>query len=263
VVGISIDGTENLHDLNRISGTEQPTFQKVVQGYNLLREYRVPVEILCVVHAENVKYPNEVYGFFREIGTSFITFLPLVERSLFDPRTASSLSVPPGAFGKFLCTIFDEWVEKDIGSIKIQVIEEALRIAFNQDHTLCIFKMTCGGVPVVEHNGDFYSCDHYVNKAHLLGNIMDIPLKDLLDHEKQKAFGQAKLDTLPQYCLDCEVRSMCNGECPKNRFIHAPDGEPGLNYLCEGYKMFFNHCIPFVEAVASTWKSQKSQSHGT
>jgi uncharacterized protein len=179
-----------------------------------------------------------------------------VERLPGTVSEVSERSVPAGTFGVFLSEIFDEWKEKDIGRIKIQIIEEAIRTAFGQDHTLCIFKKTCGGVPVIEHNGDFYSCDHYVDTAHKLGNIEQHTLVQLLDHPEQKSFGQAKWETLPQYCRECEVLDMCNGECPRNRFISTPSGEPGLNYLCEGYKQFFMHCRPFVDAVAAQWKSQ-------
>jgi len=257
IVGISIDGPEQLHDLYRVYRNHEPSFHRVIRVYENIRKHNVATEILCVLNADNVQHPQEVYGFFRNLGASFITFLPLVERLSADSTEVTKESVPAETFGKFLCAIFDAWVENDIGRIKVQIFEEAARTAFNQDHTLCIFKRTCGGVPVMEHNGDFYSCDHYVNANHLLGNIKDIHLKDLLDSERQKAFGQAKLNTLPGYCLDCEVRDMCNGECPKNRFISTPDGEPGLNYLCEGYKLFFQHCRPFVEAVASAWRNQK------
>jgi uncharacterized protein len=176
-----------------------------------------------------------------------------VERKTNGKAVVSQRSVPAEAFGNFLCTIFDEWVEQDIGKVKVQVFEEALRTAFNQEHTLCIFKPVCGGVPVMEHNGDFYSCDHYVNSKHLRGNIKDTSLANLLDCDEQKAFGKAKQQKLPLFCRDCEVRPMCNGECPKNRFISTPDGEPGLNYLCAGYKKFFKHCRPFVEAVATSF----------
>lgn len=255
IAGISMDGPEKLHDLFRVSKNHEPTFRKVIRGYDLLVKHHVPTEILCVVNAENVKYPEEMYDFFRQSGASFITFLPLVERIADDDPAVSQISVPAVGFGEFLCSVFDAWVENDIGRIKVQVFEEAVRTAFGQDHTLCIFKKTCGGVPVVEHNGDFYSCDHYVNSNHLLGNIKDTQLVSLLESPLQKAFGQAKLDTLPQYCLECNVLDMCNGECPKNRFILTPDGKPGLNYLCEGYKLFFNHCRPFVNAVTSAWKS--------
>jgi uncharacterized protein len=169
---------------------------------------------------------------------------------------ASDRSVNPEDFGRFLCTIFDEWLEKDIGQVKVQIFEEALRMAFQQEHTLCIFKPECGRVPVIERNGDFYSCDHFVKLQYRLGNILETPLEILLESEAQKAFGRAKLVTLPQYCRHCDVLEMCHGECPKNRFIAAPDGEPGLNYLCAGYKMFFRHSKPFVDTVARTYEKK-------
>jgi uncharacterized protein len=253
VIGISIDGPENLHDIFRLTKDGKPTFNRVMRGYDQLVIHGVDPEILCVVNAENVMYPLEVYRFFKQLGAGFITFIPLVEKLAYDSPVVSSRSVPARAFGNFLCSIFDEWVEQDIGRVKVQIFEEALRTAFKQEHTLCIFKPVCGGVPVVEHNGDFFSCDHFVTREHYLGNIREIALADLLDSDRQKAFGQAKLNTLPKFCRECEVRDMCNGECPKNRFINTPDGEPGLNYLCAGYKMFFNHCRPFAEAVAGTW----------
>jgi len=209
------------------------------------------------VNSENVKHPAEVYGFFRQLGAPFITFIPLVERQPENPGGVSNSSVPAAAFGSFLCDIFDEWVSSGIGRVKIQIFEEALRTAFNQEHTLCIFKPVCGGVPVVEHNGDFYTCDHFVSRKHLLGNIREKSLAGLLDSDRQKAFGKEKLSTLPRYCIKCTVRPMCNGECPKNRFINTPDGEPGLNYLCEGYKMFFTHCTPFVASVAEAWRQEQ------
>jgi uncharacterized protein len=171
---------------------------------------------------------------------------------------AGGRSVPAGIFGDFLNTVFDDWKEHDIGKIKVQIFEEALRTAFNQDHTLCIFKQRCGGVPVIEHNGNVYSCDHFVTPDHLLGNILEHPIAEMLDCRQQQNFGQAKQDNLPAYCLQCEVLDMCNGECPKNRFILTPDGEPGLNYLCAGYRKFFNHCKPFVQEVAARWKEEEN-----
>jgi uncharacterized protein len=255
VVGISIDGPGDLHNSNRRTIDDNNTFLNVLRGFELLKMRGVLPEILCVVNAQNVKYPLEVYSLFKELGARYISFLPLVEPEPGSPAGASKNSVPPLDFGVFLSTVFDEWVERDIGEIKIQIFEEAARTAFNQEHTLCIFKKNCGGVPVVEHTGDFYSCDHYVNPSHMLGNIKDHSLTYYLDSKEQKAFGMAKSLTLPEYCKVCEVRSMCNGECPKNRFIKAPDGEAGLNYLCDGYKYFFNHCRPFVEAIAEAWKN--------
>jgi uncharacterized protein len=256
VVGISLDGPGDMHNINRKTRSNETTLQKVIGGYELLKKHGVIAEILCVVNSGNVKYPLVVYNFFKELGAQYITFLPLVEKLSGADTGVSSNSVPALEFGYFLSAVFDEWVEKDIGEIKIQIFEEAARTAFNQDHTLCIFKVNCGGVPVVEHTGDFYSCDHYVSSGYLIGNVMAKPLASLIDSERQRAFGKAKSLTLPEYCIICEVRNMCNGECPKNRFISTPDGEPGLNYLCSGYKYFFSHCRPFVDAISAAWKNQ-------
>lgn len=257
-VGISIDGPGELHNRLRKTSGNKDTLGQVLRGYELLKEYKITSEILCVVSAVNVKYPLVVYDFFRQLGAQYITFLPLVVRNESSSSGVSPETVSPDDFGSFLITVFDEWIEKDIGSIKIQIFEEALRTAFNQDHTLCIFKKECGGVPVVEHNGDFYACDHYVDSDHLYGNIVNESLSSLLDSVKQLTFGQVKSITLPDYCRKCEVLDMCNGECPKNRFISTPDGEPGLNYLCSGYKSFFTHCIPFINILKEVWKADKT-----
>ena len=256
VVGISLDGPERYHSVNRIGKDGKACFEEVLMGYQLLKTYDIPFEILCVVNSDNVNHPLEVYRFFKQLETRFITFLPLVEKQNPTAGAVTCQSVDAKAFGEFLCTIFDEWKTSDIGKIKIQVFEEALRPAFGLDHTLCIFKKTCGGVPVLEKNGDVYSCDHFVRKENLLGNIHHNSLVSLLNSPAQKLFGEAKLATLPEYCLKCEVLNMCNGACPKDRFIRTPDGEVGLNYLCEGYKLFFNHCKPFMEEVAEVWKGR-------
>ncbi|MDR2910902.1 MAG: anaerobic sulfatase maturase [Bacteroidales bacterium] len=248
-VGISIDGPEVFHNAMRHTSDKAGSFEKTLNGCLLLREYGVNPEILCVVNSYNVKYPLIVYDFFKMLGVDYITFLPLIEKN------NKSASVPALEFGLFLSAVFDEWLKSDIGSVKIQIFEEALRTAFNQEHSLCIFRERCGSVPVIEHNGDFYSCDHFVEKNRPLGNINEHSLVHFLKHPIQKAFGDIKLNTLPQYCIECEVRNMCNGECPKNRFIKSPDGEPGLNYLCEGYKYFFNHCKPFINSVSEVWKT--------
>lgn len=257
-IGISIDGPGELHNRLRKTAGNKGTLSQVLRGFELLKEHGITSEILCVVSAVNAKYPLIVYDFFRQIGAQYITFLPLVVRSGNSSSGVSPETVGPDDFGSFLVSIFDEWIEKDIGWIKIQIFEEALRTAFSQDHTLCIFKKECGGVPVVEHNGDFYACDHYVDNEHLFGNIMNDSLSSLLDSKKQLSFGKAKSVTLPDYCRKCEVLDMCNGECPKNRFISTPDGEPGLNYLCRGYKMFFSHCIPFISVLREVWKADKA-----
>jgi len=256
LIGISLDGTEEFHNICRRRIDDSASWREVISGYQLLMKYGIVPEVLCVVNAENVRQPRVVYSFFKKLGAEYITFLPLVENEPGSPGGVSKMSVPSEEFGYFLSNIFDEWIENDIGKVKIQIFEEAARSAFGQEHTLCIFKRNCGGVPVVEHNGDFYSCDHYVNRDHFLGNIRDHSLSRLLNSKIQKAFGRAKSADLPQYCVNCEVKSMCNGECPKNRFILTPDGETGLNYLCSGYKYFFNHCRPFVDAIADAWKNQ-------
>ncbi len=253
-VGISLDGPEQYHNIYRTGPRRSATFARVIRGLNIIKKYNVPHEFLCVVSNDNVFSPLEVYRFFRDLGASYITFLPLVEKKTGTAHEVSPASVRPADFGSFLSAIFDEWLEKDIGKVKVQIFEEALRAAFGQEHTLCIFRKICGGVPVVEMNGDFYSCDHYVNYEHRIGNIIDRSLADMLDDPRQKSFGESKYTSLPRYCLGCDVLGMCHGECPKNRFVTAPTGEDGLNYLCEGYKYFFTHCRPFIDEVASVWK---------
>jgi uncharacterized protein len=228
-----------------------------MRGYEILRRHGVGPEILCVVSARNVSDPLRVYRFFKRIGAPYLTFLPLVEP---DPKTASGAgpdSVPAEAWGDFLCAVFDEWVGADIGRIKVQIFEEAARTAFGQEHSLCLFRPVCGDIPVVEHNGDVYSCDHFVDPGHRLGNIRDASLSEFLESRAQRAFGRAKLERLPRFCLACEVRDMCGGECPRNRFLLTQDGEAGLNYLCPGYRRFSNHCRPFVDTVAGEWNRRK------
>ena len=255
-VGLSLDGPRKVHDRFRLTRDGRPSFDDTMRGYEVLRRHNVAKDILCVVGAHNVSRPLEVYGFFREIGASFVTFLPLVERRPDRADGASPETVRPAAWGEFLCAVFDAWVGRDIGRIKIQIVEEAARTAFGQEHSLCIFRPVCGDIPVLERNGDLFSCDHYVDAAHRLGNIGDVPLLELLESPGRRAFGRAKFETLPRACRTCEVLEMCHGECPKNRFVQAPDGEPGLNYLCAGYKAFFLHARPFVAAVAAEWRRQ-------
>lgn len=258
-VGLSLDGPRELHDRYRLTRDGRSTFDGTMRGYELLRRQGVPTDVLCVVSANNVGHAAEVYGFFKEIGASYVTFLPLVEPRPDAPGGVSPDTVPAEAWGDFLCAVFDEWVAGDIGRVKIQIIEEAARSAFGQEHSLCIFRPVCGDIPVVERNGDFYSCDHFVDAAHRLGNIRETPLVELLESAPQRAFGLAKQERLSRVCGACDVRAMCNGECPKNRFASAPDGEPGLNYLCAGYKKFFTRVRPFVAEVAAEWRRQNAK----
>jgi uncharacterized protein len=255
-VGLSLDGARELHDRYRVTRRGSSTFEDTMRGYEILRRHGVPTDILCVVSAHNVRRPAEVYGFFKRIGASYVTFLPLVEPRPDLSDCVSPDTVPAEIWGDFLCSVFDEWVAADIGLVKVQIIEEAARTAFGQEHSLCIFRPVCGDIPVVDCNGDFYSCDHFVDVEHRVGNIRDMPLVELLDSPAQKVFGLAKLENLPRFCRACEVRVMCNGECPRNRFVRSPDGEPGLNFLCPGYKRFFSHVKPFIAEVAAEWRRQ-------
>jgi len=258
-VGISLDGPREIHDRFRVNKGGRPSFRQVLRGYEILRRSGVSTDILCVAGAHNADRPHEVYGFFKSIDASFISFLPLVERQTGKDGddAVSPESVQPEAWGAFLCAVFDEWVGGDIGRIKVQIFEEAARTAFGQEHSLCLFRPVCGGVPVLELNGDVYSCDHFVDAAHRLGNIAETPLEALVDGPVQRAFGQFKEASLPRYCRACEALEMCHGECPKNRFVRTPDGEPGGNYLCAGYKRFFDRCRPFVAEVAAEWRRQE------
>jgi uncharacterized protein len=253
-VGLSLDGPREHHDRMRTGGDGAGSFDAAMRGYDILRRFGVLTDVLCVVGAWNAGDPAAVYRFFLDIGAPFLSFLPLVKRRPDLPDGAGPDSVPPGAWGDFLCTVFDLWTAGGIGRIKVQIFEEALRTAFGQNHSLCIFRPVCGDIPVVEKNGDVFSCDHFVDAEHRLGNIRETPLADLLDSPRQKAFGSAKRDDLPRICATCEVLDMCHGECPKNRFLKSPDGEDGWNYLCRGYKRFFNHSRPFVAQVAEVWR---------
>lgn len=255
-VGLSLDGPREMHNRYRKTKDNKPTYDQTIQGYYKLHRHRVHIDILCVVNSHNVKFPQRVYRFFEEIDAKYISFLPLVEFQPFTTENVSERSISPESWGSFLCKVFDEWIENGIGKIKIQIFEEATRTAFDQEHSLCIFRPTCGDIPIIEHNGDFYSCDHYVDVEHRLGNITETSFVELLESPTQKRFGQDKLLYLPSFCITCEVRAMCNGGCPKNRFKTTHEGEPGLNYLCAGYKRFFNYCQPFVSEVAALWRAR-------
>ncbi len=250
-VGLSLDGPAELHDLYRVTRGGQPTHRQALRGYELLRKHKIYTDIVCVVHAVNVRSPLSVYRFFREIGCQYLGFLPVVERS---PETGTGVSAhtpSPEDYGAFLCRVFDEWIGRDVGRITVQTFEEAARPALGLEHSLCVFRETCGDIPVIEHNGDFFPCDHYVDRERRLGNILETPLAELLESPGQRSFGDSKRDALPRHCRECEVLAMCNGGCLKYRFLRAPDGEPGLNYLCAGLKRFFLHSRePLARLVA-------------
>jgi uncharacterized protein len=249
LVGLSIDGPREQHDAYRVDKGGHPTFDKVMQAARLMQQNQVDFNVLCTVHAKNADHPLEVYRFFRDdLKTRHIQFIPIVERVNSDGRTrfqegstVTDRSVTAEQWGRFLTTIFDEWVRRDVGTVFVQMFDAALASWVGAPPSLCIFSETCGDAVALEHTGDLYSCDHFVEPKHLLGNIAETPLAELVASPQQRAFGAAKRDTLPRYCRECPVRFACHGECPKNRFILTPDGEPGLNYLCAGYKGFFTH----------------------
>ncbi len=246
LIGISIDGPPGLHDRYRKDKGGTDTSNDVLRGLALLKKHDVEFNILCTVHAANVENPLEVYQYFRDdLGVEFIQFIPIVERgNKTGFQTGNKIrnrSVTGKKYGTFLKTIFDEWVSNDVGTVFVQIFDEALGKWFGSPGGLCVFDKTCGLGLVIEHNGDLFSCDHFVEPKHKLGNIIETDMIDMVTSHKQYKFGTQKRDSLPQFCLDCEVRFACNGGCPKNRVKHTPNGEYGLNYLCEGYRAFFNH----------------------
>ncbi|RME43341.1 MAG: anaerobic sulfatase maturase [Chloroflexi bacterium] len=265
LVGISIDGPRELHDAYRVDKGGRGSFGRVLEGYELLRKHAVDVNILCTVHAANQRYPLEVYRFFRdELGARFLQFIPIVERvsDALAPAVAegwsggkrggrpfyrqagdrvTERSVGAEQYGRFLTTVFDEWVRQDVGRVFVQIFDVALGAWYGAPPSLCVFSPTCGNALALEHNGDLYACDHYVEPEYLLGNILETPMMELVASPRQRKFGQEKVDGLPRYCRACDVRFVCHGGCPKNRFVQTPDGESGLNYLCAGYRLFFRH----------------------
>jgi uncharacterized protein len=246
LIGLSLDGPRGLHDAYRVDKGGNPTFEKVMNGLDLLKKHNVEFNVLATVHAANADRPLEVYRFLRdEARVQFIQFIPIVERAnetgFQEGSKVTERSVTARQYGGFLIAIFNEWVRRDVGQTYVQIFDLALEAWFSGRASLCIFSGTCGNALALEHNGDLYSCDHFVEPEYKLGNIEESHLIELVGSQKQRRFGQDKRDKLPRYCLDCQVRFACNGGCPKNRFIQTPDGEPGLNYLCQGYRAFFNH----------------------
>jgi uncharacterized protein len=264
LIGLSIDGPREMHDLYRVDKGGQPTFDKVMRAARLMQKHEVEFNVLTTVHAGNGDHPLEVYRFLRdEVRTRFIQLIPIVERATpellplanlgwsgarqarplytLDGHVVTERSIKSEQWGEFLIRIFEEWVRRDVGMIFVNMFDAALASWVGVPPALCVFLETCGQAMALEHNGDLYSCDHFVEPKYLLGNIHDESLARLAGSEQQRKFGNNKRDTLPRYCRECDVRFACHGECPKNRFIETPEGEPGLNYLCSGYKAFFHH----------------------
>jgi uncharacterized protein len=266
LIGLSMDGPQEMHDAYRVDKGGQGSFEQVRAGWDLLQKHKVDTNILCAVHAANAPHPLDVYRFFRdELNARFIQFIPIVERSSRNRRQrsqdglqgpdgnrrlrytqkeklVSSRSVTPDQFGSFLIDIFEEWVHHDVGDVFIQTFEAALASWCQLPANVCIFQEVCGSSLVLEHNGDLYACDHFVEPGYRLGNILEIPMTGLVSTPQQRQFGLNKREQLPTYCHECEVLFACHGECPRNRFVKCSGGkEEGLNYLCSGYKRFFQH----------------------
>ena len=239
LVGISIDGPGDLHDGYRVDKGGAPTLERVLRGVDRLKAHNVDFNVLTCVQANNGDHPREVYRFLRdEVGATFMQFIPIIERQ---DGGVSERSVGATQYGAFLSGVFDEWVRRDVGSVFVQIFDVALAAWSGQRPGLCVFEETCGTALAMEHNGDLYACDHFVEPEYFRGNIMEKQLVDMVADPAQVAFGTAKRDALPGQCQRCPVRFVCNGGCPKNRIITTPEGEPGLNYLCEGYLSFFTH----------------------
>ncbi len=262
LVGLSFDGPKAMHDAYRRDKGNAPSFDRVWRGLNVLQRHQVEFNILTTVHAANAPHPREVYQFFRdEAKINFIQFIPIVRRDNetgFQKGTqVTSSSVAAQQYGDFLIGVFDEWVRHDVGQVYVQIFDVALAVWFGQRAGLCVFEPTCGLGLAMEHNGDLYACDHYVEPDYWRGNIMETPLIEMVGSDAQRAFGLAKRDALPQACRDCEVRFVCNGGCPKNRILTTRDGEPGLNYLCAGYKAFFKHIDHPMQLMVEELKAKR------
>lgn len=279
LVGLSVDGPAHLHDAYRVDKQQRPTFERVMKGMEVLKRHKVEFNTLTVINAKNSLEPLAVYRFLKEIGSGFIQFIPLVERESNAPAKSLGLdlaappalgekpggpvrvtpwSVGAAQYGEFLVSIFEEWVRKDVGKVFVQIFDVALGNWAGMGSGLCVFAETCGSAMAIEHNGEVYSCDHYVYPEYRLGNLMNTSLGAMVESEQQRGFGLDKKRTLPRYCQGCEVKFACNGECPKHRFARTPDGEWGLNYLCPSYKRFFNHVDPYMKSMTKLLAARRA-----
>ena len=274
LVGISIDGPQPDHDHYRLTAAGKPSWQKVMQGIKLLKKHGVEWNAMAVVNAYNANHPLEFYRFFKENGCQFLQFTPIVERLTRheDGRTLASLadkdeislseaSVTPEQWGYFLCAIFDEWVRKDVGKIFVEIFDCTLANWMGISPGICAYSKECGHAGVMEHNGDVYSCDHFVFPEYKLGNIRDHSLIDMLYGEQQQEFSRLKHSSLPRQCKECDMEFACHGECPKNRFMKDKYGDSGLNYLCLGYYHYYQHVAPYMDYMKQELMSQRPPSN--
>lgn len=274
LVGISIDGPQPDHDHYRLTAAGKPSWKKVMQGIKLLKKHGVEWNAMAVVNAYNANHPLEFYRFFKENGCQFLQFTPIVERLTRheDGRTLASLadkdeislseaSVAPEQWGYFLCAIFDEWVRKDVGKIFVEIFDCTLANWMGISPGICAYSKECGHAGVMEHNGDVYSCDHFVYPEYKLGNIRDHSLIDMLYGEQQQEFSRLKHSSLPRQCKECDMEFACHGECPKNRFMKDRYGDSGLNYLCPGYYHYYQHVAPYMDYMKQELMSQRPPSN--
>ncbi len=273
LIGISIDGPEEIHDYYRLDNHGAKTWHNVMKGIKLLQDFNVEFNTLTVINNYNAEYPLEVYSFLKSIGSNYHQYIPIVEQtatdeddyplSLVSPAYSGKTkitdwSVSPVQYGEFYIKIFDNWVRNDVGSVFVQMFDVTLANWIAEPGGLCILDRTCGKAGVIEHNGDIYSCDHFVYPENLLGNILTAPLLEMMRSQNQQSFGAGKRNALPDYCLNCEYLNICNGECPKNRISVTPKGEKGLNYLCPGLKSFFKHVSQYMNFMANELKNKRA-----
>lgn len=270
LVGVSIDGPQEFHDEYRKTGTGRPTFRDVMKGINLLNKHGVEWNALAVVNDFNADYPLDFYHFFKEIGCRYIQFTPIVERITTRPdnlRLAPGMqeegmladfSITAGQWGNFLCTIFDEWVHHDVGEYYIQLFDATLANWVGQAPGICTMAEECGHAGVMEFNGDVYSCDHFVFPEYKLGNLHDQTIFEMMNGQRQRKFSRMKKQMLPQQCRECRFLFACHGECPKNRFVRDKYGNPGLNYLCQGYYRFFKHVSPYMDFMKNELENHRA-----
>lgn len=274
LVGISIDGPQPDHDHYRLTAAGKPSWKKVMQGIKLLKKHGVEWNAMAVVNAYNANHPLEFYRFFKENGCQFLQFTPIVERLTRheDGRTLASLadkdeislseaSVAPEQWGNLLCAIFDEWVRKDVGKIFVEIFDCTLANWMGVSPGICAYSKECGHAGVMEHNGDVYSCDHFVFPEYKLGNIRDHSLIDMLYGEQQQEFSRLKHSSLPRQCKECDMEFACHGECPKNRFMKDKYGDSGLNYLCPGYYHYYQHVAPYMDYMKQELMAQRPPSN--
>ena len=277
LVGVSIDGPPELHDAYRVDKRDRASSAQVLRGIEVLKKHKVEFNTLTVVNRKNAKQPAQVYRYLKELGSTYIQFIPIVERSAdsmaaqegFDlsmppelqkierNRLVTDWSVIPEDYGEFLVGVYNEWVRKDVGRTFVQFFDVALGNWMGMGASLCVFSPTCGTAMAVEHNGDVYSCDHYVYPKYKLGNLLNTSLRGMVESDAQRKFGKDKSSTLPKMCRDCSVRFACHGECPKHRFMKTPEGEPGLNYLCPAYKRIFEHMRPTMDIMTQMLRKKQ------